>query len=107
MIATVPLQFRPGLATIEHMFVAPTSLLPMPDLLGAIAEESGQIAAAQCRMLIKLAELDTRPDHPFDWDCKSAAHWLSGRLGLEMSAAWEMLRDARALVALPAIPQAF
>jgi len=79
----------------------------MDDLLGSIAEESGQIAAAQCRMLMMLAELDTRPDHPFDWDCKSAAHWLSGRLGLEMSAAWEMLRVARRLVALPAMTQAF
>jgi len=81
--------------------------LPIGELVDAIAEESGQIAAAQCRMLAKLAELDAREDAAFAWDCKSAAHWLSGRCGYDMAASWEMVRVARRLRSLPAITEAF
>jgi len=81
--------------------------LPIGELVEAIAEESGQIAAAQCRMLMKLAEFDAREDAAFAWDCKSAAHWLSGRCGYDMAASWEMLRVARRLRSLPAITEAF
>src|SRR4030081_2558164 len=81
--------------------------LPIEELFEVIAEESGRIAAAQCRMLLKLGELDAREDAGFAWDCKSAAHWLSGRCGLDMATSWEMLRVARRLVGLPAITEAF
>ena len=81
--------------------------LPIPELAGAIATESGQIAAAQCRMLLKLAELDAREDNGFWTDCKSAAHWLAGRCGYDMSTSWEMVRVARRLVRLPVIAEAF
>jgi hypothetical protein len=81
--------------------------LPIGELVDAIAEESGQIAAAQCRMLLKLAEFDAREDAAFAWDCKSAAHWLSGRCGYDMAASWEMVRVARRLRSLPAITEAF
>ena len=96
--------------TIEHMFEEANfsgSELPIGDLAEAIAEESGQIAAAQCRMLMKLAEFDAREDAAFAWDCKSAAHWLSGRCGYDMAASWEMLRVARCLRSLPIITEAF
>jgi hypothetical protein len=85
----------------------PFSGLPIGELVDAIADESGQIAAAQCRMLAKLGELDARGDAAFAWDCKSAAHWLSGRCGYDMAASWEMLRVARRLRELPAITEAF
>jgi hypothetical protein len=81
--------------------------LPIGELVDAIAEESGQIAAAQCRMLLKLAEFDAREDAAFAWDCKSAAHWLSGRCGYDMAASWEMVRVARRLRSLPTITEAF
>src|SRR4030081_2188680 len=81
--------------------------LPIEELFEVIAEESGRIAAAQCRMLLKLGELDAREDAAFAWDCRSAAHWLSGRCGLDMATSWEMLRVARRLRELPAVTGAF
>src|SRR5438874_1300709 len=83
------------------------SALPIGELVDAIAEESGQIAAAQCQMLLKLAEFDAREDAAFAWDCKSAAHWLSGRCGYDLATSWEMLRVARRLRELPAVTEAF
>ena len=95
---------------LEHMFAEQSPEAPrrsIQELMDGIAFEGGQIAAAQCAQLLKLAELDARADANFSWDCPSAAHWLSGRCGIDMATASEMLRVARRLVELPAIREAF
>ena len=68
---------------------------------------AGRIAAATCRFLLVIAELDRREAWGASWGCASMAHWLSWRCSLSTSAAREHVRVARALEQLPATVAAF
>ncbi len=91
---------------------AEPSYLPAPDLeeLGErIAVLSAQIQAATYHLLVMIREFDERTG----WNCgvsdygfRSCAHWLNWRTGLEMGAAREKVRIARALGELPKISEA-
>ncbi|MBV8202855.1 MAG: DUF222 domain-containing protein [Acidobacteria bacterium] len=68
-----------------------------------IAELSAQLAAATYELLVMLREFDTRGG----WNSgfQSCAHWLNWRVGLDLGAAREKLRVARALAALPQLSE--
>src|SRR5213080_1593858 len=75
------------------------------DRLGdEIAELSAHLDAATARLLDLIREFDTRGG----WNngFLSCAHWLCYRVGLEMRAARERVRVARALCTLPRLAQA-
>src|SRR5437899_10187128 len=75
------------------------------DRLGhEIAKLSAHLDAAVARLLDLIREFDAREG----WNngCRSRAHWLSWRVGLDMGAAREKVRVARALGTLPRLAQA-
>ncbi|MGQ0717201.1 MAG: DUF222 domain-containing protein [Pseudonocardiales bacterium] len=80
--------------------------LSTPELESELVGLAGQLAAAQCRFLVLLAEFDARGG----WagpGLRSCAHWLSWRVGMDLRTAREQLRVARALPALPLVTAAF
>ncbi|TAK55123.1 MAG: DUF222 domain-containing protein [Gammaproteobacteria bacterium] len=81
------------------------SALPTPALVDAITELAGHLNAAQARFLALLAELDRR-DAWAEWGVRSCAHWLNWKCGLNLGAAREKIRVARALERLPRIAAA-
>jgi 5-methylcytosine-specific restriction endonuclease McrA len=89
----------------------PTSLKPTPERIAeldrignAIAELSAHLEAATARLLDLIREFDARGG----WNSgfRSCAHWLSWRIGLDLGAAREKVRVARALGTLPLLTQA-
>src|SRR5437660_4166927 len=75
------------------------------DRLGhEIAKLSAHLDAAVARLLDLIREFDAREG----WNngFRSRAHWLSWRVGLDMGAAREKVRVARALGTLPRLAQA-
>src|SRR5512147_1386663 len=75
----------------------------LEDELGILA---AHIEAATARLLALLAEVDRRES----WGASGAhscAHWLAFRTGLDIGAAREHVRVARALTTLPEIGAAF
>jgi hypothetical protein len=67
-----------------------------------IADLSAQIQAATYHLLMMIREFDERGG----WNhgrCRSCAHWLNWRTGLDLGAAREKVRVARALGELPLI----
>jgi hypothetical protein len=75
------------------------------DALGdRIADLSARIQAATDQLLVLLREYDLRGG----WDAgfKSCAHWLNWRTGLNLGAAREKVRVARALADLPLLSEA-
>ena len=85
------------------------SAAPMPsaelDRLGdEIAELSAHLEAATARLLTLIREFDARGG----WNngFRSCADWLSWRVGLDLGAARERVRVARALRTLPALAEA-
>jgi hypothetical protein len=68
---------------------------------------AAQIAAATCRFLLVIGELDVREAWGHWWGLKSMAHWLSWRCSLSQQAAYEHVRVARALRELPLTVEAF
>ncbi len=75
------------------------------DRLGdEIAELSAHLEAATARLLDLIREFDARAgwNHGF----RSCAHWLSWRVGLDIGAAREKVRVARALGTLPRLAKA-
>ena len=84
-----------------------TTLEPVAELdrLGdEIAELSARLDAATARLLELIREFDARGgwNHGF----RSCAHWLSGRVGMELGAAREHVRVARALGSLLRLAEA-
>ena len=69
-----------------------------------IAELSAHLEAASARLLALIREFDARGG----WNngFRSCAHWLSWRIGLDLGAAREKVRVARALGTLPLMAQA-
>jgi hypothetical protein len=89
----------------------PTCVKPTPervaelDRLGdAIAELSAHLEAATARLLDLIREFDARGGWGNGF--RSCAHWLSWRIGLDLGAAREKVRVARALSTLPLLAQA-
>ena len=75
-----------------------------------IASLSATIQAATYRLLCLVGEYDQRSGwaDPLDPNgFRSCAHWLSWRVGLDLSTARQQVRVARALPALPLISAAF
>lgn len=66
------------------------------DLQERLIARAGQCAAAQCQLLVDLAEFDATGGYG-PWECRSAAHWLMWRCGEGTASAWDKLRVARAL----------
>ena len=81
------------------------SSLATPALVDAITELAGHLNAAQARFLALLAELDRRKAWA-EWGVRSCAHWLNWKCGLDLGAAREKIRVARALEQLPRIAAA-
>jgi Domain of unknown function (DUF222) len=89
----------------------PTTLQPTPprvaelDRLGdEIAELSAHLEAATARLLALIREFDARGG--WNTGFRSCAEWLSWRVGLDLGAARERVRVARALGTLPALAEA-
>jgi len=87
------------------------TLVPTPDRVAAldrladeIAELSAHLDAATARLLSLIRDFDTRGG----WNAgfRSCAHWLSWRVGLDLGAARERVRVARALGTLPRLAEA-
>jgi len=70
-----------------------------------IATLSACIDATTHQLLVLLAEFDRRSGWN-DGACRSCAHWLSWRIGLDLGAAREKVRVARALEKLPRVSEA-
>jgi len=66
---------------------------------------SASISIATWRLLMLIAELDRRGAWQ-QWGVLSCAHWLNWKCGIDMGAAREKLRVARALEALPGVSAA-
>ena len=85
--------------------LAPASSTAELDRLGdEIAELSGHLDAATARLLDLIREFDARAGWGNGF--RSCAHWLSWRVGLDMGAAREKVRVARALGTLPRLAHA-
>jgi hypothetical protein len=68
-----------------------------------IAELAAQLSAATYELLVMLREFDARGGWHSGF--RSCAHWLVWRAGLDLGAAREKLRVARALAALPELSE--
>ena len=87
------------------------TLVPTParvaalDRLGdEIAELSAYLDAATARLLALIRDFDARGG--WNTGFRSCAHWLSWRVGLDLGAARERVRVARALGTLPRLAEA-
>src|SRR5438552_4350005 len=69
-----------------------------------IAEMSAHLEAATARLLDRIREFDAREG--WNTGFRSCAAWLSWRLGLDLGAARERVRVARALGTLPRLAEA-
>jgi hypothetical protein len=67
---------------------------------------AAQIAAASCRFLMLISELERREAWR-SWGCRSLAHWLSWQCGLGLVAARDHVRAATALREMPQVRDAF
>jgi hypothetical protein len=67
---------------------------------------AAQLAAATCRFLLLVGELERREAWR-SWGCRSLAHWLSWQCGLGLVAAREHVRVASALGQLPLVVRTF
>ena len=77
--------------------MTPTS--PLDQLGEAVADLTARLHAATYELLVMLREFDGQGG----WNngFLSCAHWLSWRTGIDMGAAREKVRVAKALVVLP------
>src|SRR5215218_2698060 len=79
--------------------------LSLRELEAQITELAGHLNAADHRWLVLIAEFDRRNGWA-DGLTQSCAHWLSWKCGLDLGAAREKVRVARALKSLPQIAEA-
>jgi hypothetical protein len=76
------------------------------DLEAALCTHAAHIAAAECRFVLMVAEVDRRgiwANH----GARTCAHWLSWRCGLSVGVGREHVRVGRALAGLPSVRRAF
>jgi hypothetical protein len=81
---------------------ATDSGLSIRELEAQITELAGHLNAANHRWLVLIAEFDRRNGWS-DGVTQSCAHWLSWKCGLDLGAAREKVRVARAIESLPRI----
>jgi hypothetical protein len=86
------------------VIAAPASIAELDRLGDEIAELSAHLDAATARLLELIREFDAR--NGWSGGFRSCAHWLSWRVGLDIGAARERVRVARALETLPRISRA-
>ncbi|MCO5118397.1 MAG: HNH endonuclease [Burkholderiaceae bacterium] len=79
--------------------------MSIAELEAQITELAGHLNAANHRWLVLIAEFDRREGWA-DGSTRSCAHWLSWKCGVDLGAAREKVRVARALAALPKISAA-
>ncbi len=84
--------------------LAPESTAELDRLGEEIAELSAHLDAATARLLQLIRDFDARGGWSNGF--RSCAHWLSWRVGLDMGAAREKVRVARALGTLPRLAEA-
>ncbi|MCP5026730.1 MAG: DUF222 domain-containing protein [Actinomycetia bacterium] len=80
--------------------------LPTDELETELIGWAGTLAAATARWLEQVAAYDRRKGWQ-EWDCRSAAHWLSWKCGMSLRTGRDHVRVARALEELPLIAAAF
>ena len=90
--------------SVLNAAVTPAPIVALERLGDEIAELSAHIDAASARLLELIREFDIRGgwNHGF----RSCAEWLSWRVGMDMGAAREHVRVARALGSLPRLADA-
>ncbi len=81
------------------------SAVSTPALVAEITTLAGHLNSANARFLALVAELDRRRGWA-EWGVKSCAHWLNWKCGIDLGAAREKVRVARALVELPRVASA-
>ena len=81
------------------IFATPDNVGALERLGDEIAELSAHLDAASARLLDLIREFDARGGWGNGF--RSCAHWLSWRVGLDLGAAREKVRVARALGTLP------
>ena len=87
-----------------HIDATAEPVAEMDRLGDEIAELSAHLDAATARLLDLIREFDARGG--WNHGCRSCAHWLSWRVGMNLGAARERVRVARALGALPRLADA-
>jgi hypothetical protein len=80
------------------------SIVELERIGDEIAELSAHLDAASARLLDLIRDFDARSG--WNTGFRSCAEWLSWRVGLDLGAAREKVRVARALPALPRLAQA-
>jgi hypothetical protein len=78
----------------------------LDELGDQICEHAAHIAAATYRWLRLVAAFDRRRGWA-EWGCRSCAHWLNWKCGLDLRSAREKVRVAHALTDLPLVSEAF
>jgi hypothetical protein len=84
----------------------PSPALSNEDLGHQLTESFACLQAATCQWLVLLAEFDRRQDWA-EWGIRSCAHWLNWKCGIDLGAAREKVRVAKALSELPKISHTF
>jgi 5-methylcytosine-specific restriction endonuclease McrA len=87
-----------------RILATPAPVAELDRLGDAIAELSAHLEAATARLLDLIREFDAR--HGWNTGFRSCAAWLSWRVGLDLGAARERVRVARALGTLPRLAEA-
>jgi hypothetical protein len=85
---------------------ADVAALPTEQVEAETCTLAAQLAAASCRFVLLIGELERREAWK-SWGCRSLAHWLSWQCGLGLHAAREHVRAATALRSLPQTTAAF
>jgi hypothetical protein len=78
---------------------------PLEQLEAVICQGAANLTAAEHAWLLAVAEFDRREGWKL-WECQSCAAWLSWHVGLDIRAAREKVRVARALEQFPTISAA-
>jgi len=88
-----------------HTVATPERISQIDQLGNQIAELSAHLEAATARLLDLIREFDARAG----WNngFRSCAHWLAWRASMDIGAARERVRAARALGTLPRLAEAF
>jgi hypothetical protein len=80
--------------------------VPLERLESEITELSAHLNAAECRWLLLVAEFDRRQGWG-TWECRSCAHWLNWKCGIDVGTARQKVRVAHCLRRLPMTTAAF
>jgi hypothetical protein len=89
--------------TLPAFVPTPPHIVELDRLGDEIAVLSAHLEAATARLLDLIREFDARGG--WNRGFRSCAHWLSWRVGLDLGAAREKVRVARALSGLPSWPK--